>query len=176
MSVPMSIPNRSRLPVPRAFTTPAPRPLYLAWLAEPVADGERLPRAPLHLTLVPPFAGDEAAALDALRAAAARRAPLAVAVTGAARLGPRRDVPVLLVGPPDGLRALHDALMDALAARSVDLGHARHVREGFTPHVSLRRRAAVPPPFASGDPLVIDHVALLRRGGGTEVVGRAPLG
>jgi 2'-5' RNA ligase len=155
---------------------PPPHPLYLAWLAEPVAAGERLPRAPLHLTLVPPFAGDEAAALDALRATAAGRAPVAVAVTGAARLGPRRDVPVLLVEPHDGLRALHEALMDALAARSVDLGHARHVREGYTPHVSVRRRAPGPPPLAAGDPLVVDHVALLRRGGGgTEVVGRAPL-
>jgi 2'-5' RNA ligase len=157
---------------------PPSHPLYVAWLAEPVADGERRPRAPLHLTLVPPFAGDEAAALDALRAIAAGWEPVAVAVTGAARLGPRRGVPVLLVGPRDGLRDLHDALMDALAARSVDLGHARHVREGFTPHLSVRRRAAPgPPPLAAGDPLVIDHVALLRRGGdGTEVVGRAPLG
>jgi 2'-5' RNA ligase len=151
-------------------------PLYLAWLAEPVADGERRARAPLHLTLVPPFAGDEGAALGAVRAAVAGRPPVAVAATGTARFGPRRDVPVVLVAPHDGLRALHEALMDALCAAGVDLGHARHVREGFTPHLSLRRHAAGPPPVAPGDGLVVDHVALLRRGDGTVVAGRAPLG
>ncbi|MGE0028255.1 MAG: 2'-5' RNA ligase family protein [Thermoleophilia bacterium] len=152
-----------------------PHPLYLAWLAEPVADGERRPRAPLHLTLVPPFAGDEGAVLAAARAATAGRAPVAVAATGTARFGPRRDVPVVLVAPDDGLRDLHEALMDALAGAGVDLGHARHVRAGFTPHVSLPRRDAGPPPIAPGEPLVVDHVALLRRGDGTVVAGRAPL-
>jgi 2'-5' RNA ligase len=155
---------------------PPQHPLYLAWLAERVADGERRPRAPLHLTLVPPFAGAEEAVLAAVGAVAAGRAPLPVTVTGTARLGPRRAVPVVLVAPHDGLRALHGALMDALAGAGVDLGHARHVREGFTPHVSVRRRAPGPPPLAPGDPLLVDHVALLRRGDGTVVVGRAPLG
>jgi 2'-5' RNA ligase len=155
---------------------PPRHPLYLAWLAEPVADGERRPRAPLHLTLVPPFAGDEEAVLESVRSTASGRPPVAVQVAGDARLGPRRDVPVLLVAPHEGLRALHEALMDALAAGGVDLGHARHVRAGFTPHVSLPRRHAGPAPFAPGDPLVADHVALLRRGDGTVVVGRVPLG
>jgi 2'-5' RNA ligase len=155
---------------------PPQHPLYLAWLAEPVADGERRPRAPLHLTLVPPFAGDEEAALGAVGAVAAAHPPAPVAVTGAARLGPRRGVPVVLVAPHDGLRALHEALMDALVGAGVDLSHARHVRGGFTPHVSVRRRAGGPPPFAPGDRVVVDHVALLRRGDGTVVVGRAPLG
>jgi len=125
---------------------------------------------------VPPFAGDAHAALAAVRAVATGRPPVPVAVTGTARLGPRRSVPVVLVAPRDSLRALHEALMDALAGAGVDLGHARHVREGFTPHVSVRRRAGATPPFASGDLLAVDHVALLRRGGGTVVVGRAPLG
>lgn len=155
---------------------PAPHPLYLAWLAEPVADGERRPRAPLHLTLVPPFAGDEDAVLAAVRAAAAGRAPVGVEAAGTARFGPRRDVPVVLVAPHEGLRDLHEALLAAAAAAGVDLAHARHVRDGFTPHVSVRRRDAGPPAIAPGDPLVIDHVALLRRGDGTVVVGRAPLG
>ena len=93
---------------------PPPHPLYLAWLAEPVADGERLPRAPLHLTLVPPFAGDEDVVLDVVRGAVAGRLPVAAAAAETARLGPRRDVPVVLVAPHDGLRALHEALMDAL--------------------------------------------------------------
>ncbi|HET6689300.1 MAG TPA: 2'-5' RNA ligase family protein, partial [Miltoncostaeaceae bacterium] len=110
------------------------------------------------------------------RAVADGRAPVVVAVAGAARLGPRRDVPVVLVAPHEGLRALHEALMDALEGAGVDLGHARHVRGDFTPHVSVRRRAAGPPPFAPGDALAVDHVALLRRGDGTVVVGRAPLG
>ncbi|HMN98352.1 MAG TPA: 2'-5' RNA ligase family protein [Miltoncostaeaceae bacterium] len=154
---------------------PPPHPLYLAWLAEPAADGERRSRAPLHLTLVPPFAGDEAAVLGALRATAAGRAPVAAAATGTARLGARR-VPVVLVAPDDGLRDLHDALMDAVGAAGVDLAHTRHVRDGFTPHVSVRPREDGPPPIAPGDPLVVDHVALLRRGDGTVVVGRAPLG
>ena len=125
---------------------------------------------------MPPFAGEDAAVLDAVAATAAGRAPVPVEVTGTARFGPRRDVPVMLVAPHDGLRALHEALMDALAARGIDLGHAGHVRGGYTPHLSLRRRAPGPPPFAAGDALVVDHVALLRRGDGTEVVGRAPLG
>jgi 2'-5' RNA ligase len=154
---------------------PPEHPLYLAWLAEPVADGGRRPRAPLHLTLVPPFAGDEASALAATRAVAAGRAPVRAEVTGSARFGPRRDVPVLLVAPHEGLRALHEALMDALDAAGVDVGHARHVREGFTPHVSLPRRHPGPGPFAPGDPLLVDHVALLRRGDGTVVLGRVPL-
>jgi 2'-5' RNA ligase len=155
---------------------PPRHPLYLAWLAEPVADGERLPRAPLHLTLVPPFAGEEAAVLDAAVAAAAGRAPVPVEVTGSARFGPRRDVPVLLVAPHAGLRALHDALMDALAEGGIDLSHAGHVRDDYTPHVSMRRRTPAPPAFAAGDRLTVDHVALLRRGDGTVVVGRTPLG
>lgn len=154
---------------------PPAHPLYLAWLAEAVADGERRPRAPLHLTLVPPFAGDEAAVLEAARATAAGRPPVAIGVTGSARFGPRRDVPVLLVAPHEGLRALHAALMDALVAAGVELGHARHVREGFTPHVSLPRRHPGSAPFAPGDPLLVDHVALLRRGDGTVVLGRVPL-
>ena len=155
---------------------PPLHPLYLAWLAEPVADGERRARAPLHLTLVPPFAGDDDAVLDAVGAAVAGRPPVAVAAAGAARFGPRRDVPVVLVSPHDGLRVLHEALMDALGGAGVDLAHARHIRDGFTPHVSLRRRDPGPPPFAAGDALVVDHVALLRRGDGTVVVGRTPLG
>ena len=153
---------------------PPPHPLYLAWLAEPVADGERRPRAPLHLTLVPPFAGDEDVVLDVVRGAVAGRLPVAAAAAETARLGPRRDVPVVLVAPHDGLRALHEALMDALLDAGVDLGHARHVRDAFTPHVSMPRRDAGPPPFAPGEPLVLDHVALLRRGDGTVVIGRAP--
>jgi 2'-5' RNA ligase len=155
---------------------PPRHPLYLAWLAERVEEGERRPRAPLHLTLVPPFSGEEAAVLDAAAAAAAGRAPVPVEVIGTARFGPRRDVPVLLVASHDGLRALHEALMDVLEDRGIDLGHAGHVRDGYTPHVSVRRRAPGPPPFAAGDALLVDHVALLRRGDGTEVVGRAPLG
>ena len=154
---------------------PPRHPLYLAWLAEPVPDGERRPQAPLHMTLVPPFAGEEAAVHDAVAAAVAGRAPVPVAVTGTARFGPRRDVPVLLVAPHDGLRALHEALMDALAERGVDLAHAGHVRDGYTPHLSVRGRAPGPPPYAAGDALLVDHVALLRRGDGTVVVGRAPL-
>ncbi len=155
---------------------PPRHPLYLAWLAEPVADGERRPRAPLHLTLVPPFAGGEDAALGAALAVADGRPPVTVDVTGTARFGPRRDVPVVLVAPHDGLRALHEALMAALGGAGVDLGHARHVGAGFTPHVSVRRRDAGAPPLAAGDALVVDHVALLRRGEGTVVVGRVPLG
>jgi hypothetical protein len=99
-----------------------------------------------------------------------------VEVTGSARFGPRRDVPVLLVAPLEGLRDLHEALMDALAAAGVDLAHATHVRAGFTPHVSLPRRDAGPAPLAPGHPLVVDHVALLRRGDGTVVVARIPFG
>jgi 2'-5' RNA ligase len=124
---------------------------------------------------VPPFAGDEGAVLDAAAAAVAGRAAVPVEVTGTARFGPRRDVPVLLVGPHDGLRALHEALMDALLARGVELAHAGHMRSGYTPHLSLRRRDPGPPPFAAGDRLLVDHVALLRRGDGTVVVGRTPL-
>ena len=155
---------------------PPRHPLYLAWLAEPVPDGERRPRAPLHMTLVPPFAGEGAAARDAVAATVAGWAPVPVDVTGTARFGPRRDVPVLLVAPHDGLRALHEALMDALAERGVDLAHAGHVRDGYTPHLSVRGRAPGPPPYAAGDRLIVDHVALIRRGDGTVVVGRAPLG
>ncbi len=80
------------------------------------------------------------------------------------------------MAPRHGLRALHEALMDPLGGAGVDLGHARHVREGFTPHLSVRRRAGGPPPLAPGDRLVVDHVELLRRGDGTVVTGRAPLG
>ena len=154
---------------------PPRHPLYLAWLAEPVADGERRPRAPLHLTLVPPFAGEEAAVLDAVAAAAAGRAPVPVTVTGTARFGPRRDVPVVLVAPHEGLRDLHEVLMDVLAHAGVDLAHAGNVRDGFTPHVSVRRRDPGAPPFTAGDRLLVDHVALLRRGDGTVVVARTPL-
>jgi 2'-5' RNA ligase len=155
---------------------PPRHPLYLAWLAEPAADGERLPRAPLHLTLVPPFAGDETAVLDAAATAAGGLLPLPIEVTGTARFGPRRDVPVVLVAPHDGLRRLHESLMDALADEGIDLDHAGHVRDGYTPHVSVRRREPGPPPFTAGDRLVVDHIALLRRGDGTVVAGRVPLG
>lgn len=41
-------------------------------------------------------------------AVAAGHPPAPVAVTGTARLGPRRDVPVVLVAPRDGLRSLHE--------------------------------------------------------------------
>ena len=137
---------------------PPQHPLYLAWLAEPVADGERRPRAPLHLTLVPPFAGDEGAVLGAIRAAVSGSLPVAAAAAGTARFGPRRDVPVVLVAPHDSLRALHEALMDALRDAGVDLGHARHVRDSFTPHVS-GWSALVCGPAA----MVADASAALRR-------------
>lgn len=91
-------------------------------------------------------------------------------------LGPRRDVPVLLLGPVGELRELHESLMDALTARGVALGHARNVRDRFTPHVSVRRRPPRGARLDTGDPVTVDHVALLRRGGGaTDLVGRAPL-
>lgn len=154
---------------------PPPHPLYLAWLAERVADGERRPRAPLHLTLVPPFAASTEAALDAVRAAVRERRPVPAGVGPRSRMGPGRRIPVLMVEPPGELRRLHVRLMDALAARSVDLDHLRHVRERFAPHISLRR-GPEPPALAPGRPLVVDHVALLRRGDGwTEVVAREPL-
>lgn len=155
---------------------PPAHPLYLAWVAEPVAEGERRPRAPLHLTLVPPFAAPEAAVRDAL-AAAGREGAVHARVAGRARMGPRRDVPVLLLEPVEGLRALHARLMDLLEERAVDLTHARHVRERYRPHVAVRRPTPAGQRLSGRAPITVDHVALLRRGDGwTEVVARVPLG
>ncbi|MGE3139564.1 MAG: 2'-5' RNA ligase family protein [Thermoleophilia bacterium] len=153
---------------------PPRHPLYVAWIAEPVPEAVPRPAAPLHLTLVPPFAGDEDAVAEAMHAVATTSAPVTSAVTGRARFGPRGDVPVLLVAPDTGLRALHDLCMTEMQERGIDLSHARHVRDAYKPHVSVRRPHPDGP--EPGDLLRIDHVALLRRGaGGTVVVGRAPL-
>ena len=141
--------------------------LYLAYLVEPADEGRRAPRAPAHITLVPPFAAEVATALAALEAGIAGERPFAVRLGERARFGPRGDVPVVLVGPASGLRRLHERLMAALAERGAGPEGSRHVHDGFVPHITLRHGGGGLP---RGRELVIDHVALVRSGDGATTV------
>lgn len=144
-------------------TAPVDR-LYLAFVAEPPSEEPRHPGAPAHITLVPPFAASTHVAAEALRAGVAGQGPFTVHAADPARFGPRRDIPVRLVAPVEGLRLLHERLIEELARRGVGLVSDRHIHDRFAPHI--RSRAAVTgfPAIHSGQEFVIDHVALMRSG------------
>ena len=98
---------------------------------------------PLHITVAPVFSTDATAAMLAARMAEVASAHGAIhVVVGESELfGPRHDTPASVVDSP-AVRALHDALLDALAPLGASFDSPHYAGEGFRPHVTTTTRGA----------------------------------
>ena len=144
-----------------------------------VGSGFRRDSWPAHITLIPPFETDAHAGpvLEAIRAAAAGRAPLLARGLKHAGFGRRGDVPVTTVDLTYELEALHvDVLgaVDRFLGRGVHLSHVGP--RNYRPHVTARPRDGLEP----GESAVLAQLAVvdMRPGGDARhraVVATMPL-
>lgn len=92
---------------------------------------------PLHITVTPVFSTEATTAMLAERLAgvASGHSAIDVVVGPSEMFGPRHDTPAALVDSP-ALRALHDALADALAPLGLAFDSPHYAGNGFRPHIT----------------------------------------
>ncbi|MGN6425911.1 2'-5' RNA ligase family protein [uncultured Leifsonia sp.] len=126
---------------------------------------------PLHVTIVPPFETE----LDAPAVAALLpRSPAVRVVAGErAAFGRHRDIPVTLLHPSPALLALHRDAVRALEAAGARIHDRHHILDGYRPHATRQRRAALDP----GDHDTLTELALVERAPRSQrvVAARIPL-
>ena len=145
------------------------RNLIFVAFVEPVAEGAVFPRTdwPLHITLVRFDVGgpDSAGATErvAVLADGAARAALGthLAVGEDAAFGRNGSVAVSLVEPHPALQALHEALVQAVAAVEGRILTPRHTLSGYRPHVSHHGSGPGIKRLNPGDAVVLDRIALV---------------
>jgi hypothetical protein len=154
--------------MPAQLRKPLRNLIFVAFV-EPVAGDAVFPRTdwPLHVTLVRFDAGspdsadaaDRVAALADAPARAALGARLAVAEDAA--FGRNGSVAVSLVEPHPALQALHEALVQTVAAVEGRILTPRHTLSGYRPHVSHHGTGPGPKRLNPGDAVVLDRIALV---------------
>jgi 2'-5' RNA ligase len=92
---------------------------------------------PLHITVTPVFSTEATTAMLAERlGGVASGHPAIDVVVGPSELfGPRHDTPAALVDSP-ALRALHDALAEALTPLGLTFDSPHYAGDGFRPHIT----------------------------------------
>jgi 2'-5' RNA ligase len=112
---------------------------------DPMDVGERyaVRNWPLHITVTPVFSTEATTAMlaDRLGEVASAHSAINVVVGPPELFGPRHDTPAALV-ESSAVRALHDALSDALAPLGVAFDSPRYAGDGFRPHITTTTRGA----------------------------------
>lgn len=100
---------------------------------------------PLHVTVLPPFLTDADPDVITLAIAAAASAHHALtAVAGQEEFfGRRKDVPVTVVVPTDGLSRLHQDLIDAVRPFGAAPNEPAFTGAEFRPHVTIKNHGRV---------------------------------
>jgi 2'-5' RNA ligase len=146
---------------------------YCAYLVEPRQVGDRSNHTPQHLTLSPPTPANEADVLQAASETAKRFDPFEIALGEHAMFGPNEDIPVMVIEPNFILQALHKILISKLEEKGILFKDNRYIGDRYAPHIALKRYH----PNISGDRLLIDHIAVMRKDDDIKtVLAKEPLG
>lgn len=133
---------------------------FYVFLTEKLDVGYISNHTPQHITLVPPFCGDEKTVLKVAKNTASQYTPFNIRLIGRTNIGDEANISVILVVPNEKLHQLHIALFDELESHGINTGYTRYIRDEFTPHITLKKYL---PKIDETQTLKVDHIAVFHK-------------
>ena len=122
--------------------------------------GEESKHTPQHITYVQPFSGKQMDVLEIAEETAKEYDSFDVEHSEPKMFGPDKDTPVITIKPSSLLSAIHVALLDRLINRGIVIPPSQFIRDGYTPHISLK---SFHPILDESKAIHVDHIAVMRK-------------